>query len=166
MTEENLARLVKLVNEEMLETSSRHEKELEQTEKQLAQVSGKLTKLYMALESGQLELNDLAPRIKELRICQNELHSRRDMLTARIEAREPETLDSREILNYANELKEVLGESSFMQRKTLLRSFIKRIEVGSDKVAVDYTLPLPPQKEGASAREVLCINKNGSGGWI
>jgi hypothetical protein len=79
-----------------------------------------------------------------------------------MESKESETIAPSEVLDYARELKEVLGESSFMQRKTFLRSFVKRIEVNPNKVAVDYVLPLPPEKDGTSTREVLNTNRNGS----
>ena len=45
LTKENLTKLVHLINGESLETASRHEKQLDQTEKQLAMVSGKLDKV-------------------------------------------------------------------------------------------------------------------------
>ncbi len=77
LTEENLKQLVALINRELLETSTRCEKQLLQTEKQLTHTSSKLTKLYMALESGKLDLEDLAPRIKELRAHQQELQKQR-----------------------------------------------------------------------------------------
>lgn len=76
LTEENLTQLVHLVNEELVESASRYEKEIHHVERQLTQVSNKLTKLYVALESGKLELDDLLLRIRELRALQHELQKR------------------------------------------------------------------------------------------
>jgi site-specific DNA recombinase len=166
LTKENLTKLVHLVNGELLETASRHEKQLEQTEKQLAKVGSKLTKLYLALESGKLEMDDLAPRIKELRGYQRELQQQRDSLLSSIESNEPEKLDENEVISYVNELEQVLGEASFLQQKTFLRRFVKRVEINPKGIALDYTIPLPLEKNRTSTREVLCINKDGSGGWI
>ena len=42
-------------------------KRLEKIEGQLGSVNQKLLRLYTALETGKLELDDLAPRIRELR---------------------------------------------------------------------------------------------------
>ena len=89
LTEENLVQLVHLVNEELLETATRHEKELHQTERQLTQVNNKLARLYVALESGKLDLDDLAPRVKELRVHQHELQQRRDHLPGKMESKGP-----------------------------------------------------------------------------
>jgi hypothetical protein len=150
----------------LLETSSRYEKELGQTERQLTQVNNKLTRLYVVLESGKLDLDDLAPRIKELRAYQHELQQRRDYLLSKIDTKSPETLDADTVMSYVKELEQVLGQASFLQQKTFLRSFIKRVEVNHGTVTLDYSIPLPLEKNRTSSREVLYIDRNGSGGWI
>ena len=38
------------------------------------------------------------------------------------------------------------GEAPFLQRKTFLRSFVKRVEINPKSVVVDYTIPLPLKK--------------------
>jgi site-specific DNA recombinase len=162
LTKENLTKLVHLINGELLETASRLEKQLEQTEKELTKISGKLTKLYVALESGKLDMDDLAPRIKELRAYQHELQQQRDSLIARIESDEPEKLDENEVMSYVNELEQVLGEKSFLQQKTFLRRFVKRVEINPKGFVMDYTIPVPVDNNRTSTREVLYINKDGS----
>jgi site-specific DNA recombinase len=166
LTKENLTKLVHLINGELLESAGRLEKQLEQTEKELVKISGKLTKLYVALESGKLEMDDLAPRIKELRASQHELQQQRDNLINRIESNEPEELDPNDVMGYVNELEEVLGEKSFLQQKTFLRRFVKRMEFNPEGVVLDYTIPVPIDKNRTSTREVLYIKQDGSGGWI
>ena len=46
----------------------------------------------------------------------------------------------------------------------ILRSFIKRIEFEPGQVTIDYTIPLPTEKDGAIEREVLSIKQTGSAG--
>lgn len=162
LTKENLTKLVHLINSELLESASRLEKQLEQTEKELVRISDKLTKLYVALESGKLEMDDLAPRIKELRACQHELQQQRDSLIGRIESNEPVKLDPNEVMGYVNELEQVLGEKSFLQQKTFLRRFVKRMEFNPEGVVLDYTIPVPVGKDRTSTREVLSIKQDGS----
>ena len=166
LTKENLTKLVSLVNNELLNTYSHREKQLDDTEKNLAQISGKLTKLYAALESGKLEMDDLAPRIKELRAQQNELQQQRNSLLSKIESGNPEQLDTNEVVSYVNELEQVLGEASFLQQKSFLRTFVKRVEINPKGLALEYTIPLPLNKNRTSVMEVLNIDKVGSGGWI
>jgi hypothetical protein len=71
-------------------------------------------------------------------------------------------LDSEAIVAYAKELAYILSESSFLQRKTFLRTFIQKIEVNPETVTVDYTLPIPIDKDRTSSKEVLYINRIGS----
>ncbi len=162
LTKENLTKLVHLINGELLETASSREKQLEQAEKELTKISAKLTKLYVALESGKLDMDDLAPRIKELRSYQHELQQKRDSLISRIESDEPEKLDATEVMSYVNELEQVLGEKSFLQQKTFLRRFVKRVEINPKGFVLDYTIPVPVDKNRTSTREVLYIKQDGS----
>ncbi|NIM22434.1 MAG: hypothetical protein GTN64_08485 [Candidatus Latescibacteria bacterium] len=67
LTEENLAELVKLTNEEIKQGKSQYREKLLAIDAQLEALKGKLDKLYDALESGMLDLSDLAPRIKEMK---------------------------------------------------------------------------------------------------
>jgi hypothetical protein len=161
-TKENLTKLVHLINGELLETAGRLEKQLEQTERELARLGGKLTKLYVALESGKLDMDDLAPRIKELRAYQHELQQQRDSIIGRIESDEPEKLDEGKVTNFVNELEQVLGEKSFLQQKAFLRRFVKRIELNPQGFVLDYAIPLPADNNRTSTREVLYFNKDGS----
>ena len=61
-----------------------------------------------------------------------------------------------------NELEQVLGEKSFLQQKTFLRQFVKRVEINPDGIVMDYTVPVPVEKNRTSTREVLYINQDGS----
>ena len=162
LTEENLTKLVHLINSELVETANSLEKQLEQAEKDLTMIGSKLTKLYVALESSKFDMDDLAPRIKELRTSQHDLQGRRDSLIARIESDEPEKLDENEVMAYVNELEHVLGENSFLQQKTFLRRFVKRVEINPEGFVMDYTIPVPIDKNRTSTREVLYIKQDGS----
>jgi hypothetical protein len=90
------------------------------------------------------------------------LQKQRDELIGKIESKTPKMLDSDAIVAYAKELAYILSESSFLQRKTFLRTFIQKIEVNPENVIVDYTLPIPMNKDRTSTKEVLYINRIGS----
>jgi chromosome segregation ATPase len=162
LTKENLAKLVSLVNSELLNTNSHQEKQLNDTEKNLGQISGKLTKLYEALENGKLEMDDLAPRIKELRAQQNELQQQRNNLLSKIKSGNPEQLETNEVMSYVVEMEQVLSEASFLQQKSFLRRFVKRVEINPKGFVLEYTIPLPLEKNRTSVTEVLNIDKVGS----
>ena len=63
LTDENLEELVMLVNEELRSASYGLKDRLDVIDAKLRDVRARLSKLYEALETGKLELNDLAPRI-------------------------------------------------------------------------------------------------------
>ena len=65
------------------------------------------------------------------------------------------------ITEYVANLKELLSSSSFLEQKSFLRTFVKRIELSEPQVIIDYTIPLPINGL-TTAEEVLCINKLGS----
>jgi site-specific DNA recombinase len=67
LTEDNLRELVKLTNEEISQAKEQYEERLAVIEAQFEDLRWRLHKLYDALETGKLDVEDLAPRIKELK---------------------------------------------------------------------------------------------------
>jgi len=65
------------------------------------------------------------------------------------------------IKEYVSSLKALLGSSSFMEQKSFLRSFVKRVELNEPQVVIDYTMPLPINGL-TTTEEVLRIDKHGS----
>jgi len=51
------------------------------------------------------------------------------------------------VKEYVADLKYLLEETDNAERKTFLRSFVKRIIVDSDRVTVEYKLPVLPLNE-------------------
>ena len=145
LTEENIEQLVHLSIEEFTKNNSRFETQLSEVEQQL----------------GQVDMEDLAPRIKEVRAQQKELEDKRNELLDGKNEDAPRTLDSDKIREYVASLKTFLGSSSFIEQKSFLKSFIKRIELNEPQVVIDYTMPLPI-KGLTATEEVLYIDGVGS----
>ncbi len=61
---------------------------------------------------------------------------------------------------YIEELRDVLGEGSYMHQKSTLRSFVKRVELSDKVVTIEYTMPL--ENEQAAEKEVIDIEQVGS----
>ena len=59
------------------------------------------------------------------------------------------------VKTYAQDLRGLLEESDFTERKAFLRSFIKRIEVNEEQVTIHYHLPLPQGDKERVTLEVL-----------
>ena len=164
LTNDNLQQLVDLVNEELKMNSGLYEQQLSQVEQQLGQVQSKLSKLYAALETGKVDIEDLAPRIKEHRIQQRELEEKRDELLEKMNNDTPKVMNLNAIQQYVSSLKALLGSASFLEQKAFLRTFIKRVELNTPQIVIDYTVPLPLEGELTSTEEVLRIDTIGSPG--
>ena len=161
LTDDNIKKLVEFVNEELIKSSSLFEKQLSEIGQQMGQTQGRLSKLYSAIETGKVDLEDLAPRIKEVRAQQKELEGKQNELLDRVNGGNPAILNLETIQKHVSSLKELLVSSSFIEQKSFLRTFIKRIELNAPKIIIDYTVPLPI-KGLTTTEEVLCIDKLGS----
>ena len=108
-----------------------------------------------------MEIDDIAPRIKELK-TQIELleNNKLDLMD---ETSTPVTLPFgiNTIKSYVEDLSSLLRNSSIIEQKTFLRSFIKRITVNQPEVKIDYTLPLVAEKKRTYDFEVLPIGRSG-----
>ena len=77
LTKENLRELVRYVNEEMDVATIENRKRLDTIATELDDVNRRLDRLYDSLESGKLDIHDLAPRIQKLRHQQDQLEAAR-----------------------------------------------------------------------------------------
>jgi DNA invertase Pin-like site-specific DNA recombinase len=166
LTRENLMKLVLMVNEELAETSGQTTELTREKDAQLAEAKQKLQKLYSALETGRLDLEDLAPRIKELRAQIEELE--RSKVAIMSERGEPIHADGREVEAYVSDLHDLLSKGSIVEQKSFLRSWIKRITLNGDSGGtIEYNLPIAAVTgNGGSNREVLSLSKNGVPNWL
>ena len=155
LTEENLAALVQLTNEEITRAKDGHEDRLAAVDRQIEDVEARLDKLYSALETGKLELEDLAPRIKALRSQKDDLEEKRLAVVESLKETTVELLGVPKVRAYVDDLRELLSKGSIVEQKAFLRSFIKRIEVNHPHIALDYTMPLKRTKGRTTRREVL-----------
>ena len=157
LTDENLEELVKLVNEELKSTSSELRERLDTCDAELKEVKARLSRLYDALETGKLSLDDLAPRIRELKRRQDELSKIRVQIEVDMVIQGVGQVDVDIVKAYAQDLRGLLEESDFAERKAFLRSFIKRIEVNNEQVTIHYRLPLPQGDKERVTAEILPI---------
>jgi site-specific DNA recombinase len=58
---------------------------------------------------------------------------------------------------YAADLRKMLEESSLVERKTFIRSFVKEVKVAGDNVLITHTLPMLPAKVTEEKLPVLSI---------
>ena len=165
LTDDNLRELVELTNEEILNLSENSEAKVKELEAQIKDIDSRLDRLYEALETGKLDLGELAPRISSL------ISRKKDLQQAIAEAQksgceEPiNAANVDEIKRYVDDLRVVLNSASVLEQKAFLRSFVKRIDVSKSDVTINYTLPMPPLNDYRETVGVLGFKQNGGPLW-
>ena len=147
LNNEWLQELVELVNKELDSSHTVLGDRLDAIDADLNEVRLRLSRLYEALETSKLSLDDLAPRIKEQRARESELSKARLQVEAEMLVQGPNHVDGEMIKAHAKDLKEILEEADLITSKAFLRTFIKRIEIKGDEAIIRYALPVPPQRK-------------------
>ena len=93
-------------------------------------MENRLAKLYDALKAGAFEATQLAPRIAALTEKKGELERWHSETEEKLRQHALEVTDPEVVTAYVDDLKRLLDESSIMEQKAFLRSFVKGVEVG------------------------------------
>ena len=134
-------------------------------EKELIDTSARLQRVYEAIETGKINLDDLAPRIHELRERQIKLQSRKEELLLFISGQKAEVASKEEVVECVKALREILEENSVVERKAFIRSFVKEVKVTDSDVLLTYTLPMLPDSVTEEKVPVLSIVHYGGPLW-
>ena len=70
-------------------------------------------------------------------------------------------LDKETIKSYVSDLRQLLEETEAVERKSFLRSFVKKIVVEDMQVTIYSTLPMPKDSSDREEKEVLPIVTSG-----
>ena len=165
LTTENLTRLVNIVNEEMDSLALEYRQRLDSVIDEIADVDRRLERLYDALETGKIQLADLAPRIQQLRQRQEQLQAARWESQQQLSDRRVELADVETVAQCVADLHDLLNESSLAERKTFIRSFVKEVKVTGDEVLLTYTIPMLLRGVTEEKLPVLSIVHHGGQYW-
>ena len=161
LTEETIVELVKLVAEEVDAMAGELAGRLEVIEAELGDVRKRLERLYEALETSELTLEVLSPRIFSLRHREEQLEAARDDAETQLEQRRVELPTTEEIKGYVADFREFLREGTFPERKALIRNFVEDIEVNGDEAVLAYTIPMPNDGVTTESASVLDFVQSG-----
>jgi len=161
LTEEHLKKLVYLVNEQIDNGSRGYQEELKLISREEDSISVRLDKLYDAIETGKIKLDDLAPRIRELRNRQEKLLARRSEIEIAMSDKKVELADMKLVKDYVIDLRHTLDEGLLIDRRAFIRSFVKEIIVSEQEIRIIYTLPLLPDGLEEESVGVLPIVRYG-----
>ena len=161
LTEETITELVTLVAEEIDNLAGEVNGRLTAISAELSDVEGRLENLYQALETRQLPIEALSPRILSLKARQDQLVAAREEAEGRLEQRRAELPTTKEIKGYVADFREFLQEGTFPERKALIRNFVQGIEIVEDEAVLTYTIPMPSDGVTSESASVLDFVQSG-----
>ena len=160
LTEETIVELVTLVAEEIDAMAGELSARLEVIEAELGDVQSRLQRLYEALETSELTLEVLSPRIFSLRHREEQLEAAREDAATQLEQRRVELPTTEEIKGYVADFREFLQDGTIPERKALIRNFVEGIEVVGDEATLTYTVPMPSDGARRESASVLDFVKS------
>ena len=157
LTEGNIRSLVKVVDEQMDGVSGEQRKRLETIESELADVRGRLERLYDLVETTtEFNMADFAHRIRDHKERQERLESAAEGARAILSQRRAVLDDVRTITAYAQDMNRFLRKSELTERRAFIETFVREIELLPDNAVVRYTVPMPDDSliPGKKAQEI------------
>ena len=161
LTEETITELVTLVAEEIDALAGEVNGRLKAIDAELADVETRLENLYQALETKQLPIEALSPRILSLKARQDQLVAAKEEAEDQLERRRADLPTSKEIKGYVADFREFLMEGTFPERKALIRNFVQGIEIVDDEATLTYTIPMPQDGVTRESASVLDFVQSG-----
>ena len=160
LNEETIVALVTLVAEEIDAMAGELSGRLEVVEAELGDVRKRLEKLSEAIETSELTLEVLSPRIMSLRHREEQVEAAREDAETQLEQRRVELPDTEEIARYVADFRDFLKDGTIPERKALIRNFVEGIEVMGDEATLTYTVPMPSDGAMSESASVLDFVKS------
>ena len=156
LTESNIRDLVKLVNEELDSVIREQREKVEAVEEELKEVRRRLDRLWLAVETTDLEINDILPRIREHKERQEKLEIAAGEARAMLSKQMKGLGDEVAIAAYVKEMSHFLMETELTETRAFIKSFVKEIVVVPGKAIIRFTIPMPEDSpiRGRDAQEI------------
>ena len=113
-------------------------------EGELADIQRRMDRLYDALETGKVILDDLSPRIQHLRHRQQQAQAAKADIEDILAEDRSNHMSIPEVRIYIGELHRLIQESELAERKAFIKSFVREIVVRGDQAELRYVPPLGP----------------------
>ena len=153
LTEGNIRSLVNVVDEQMDDVAGEERKRLETIESELADVRGRLDRLYDLVETTtEFNMADFAHRIRDHKERQQRLESAAEGARAILAQRRAVLDDVKTITAYAQDMNRFLQKSELTERRAFIETFVREIELLPDNAVVRYTIPI---SQSTTKTEVL-----------
>ena len=162
----NIKKLAELVNEEIEDSTKELRKRVTLLSQERRKLDVRLERLYDALETGKIDLDDLAPRIRELRVERDGLLKAEAKTRNALDKDLVQQVDSEQVMAYVKDLGRILEVGAPEERREFLKSFVKRIFWADPEITVEYTLPMPTARLKPWPEDVVHIETVGGTAWI
>ena len=166
LTKNNLVDLIILSNDDISSTMSSFDGELDLLTKTLNNVNQRLDRLYDAIETGKVNLDDLVPRIRDLRERQEQIQARRLEIEAEISDRKVELVDMEYLSSYVDDFRDLLNDGTLVERRTFIKSFVEKIEVTGNEAVLTYSMRGMLDRVTLDKEVVLSTVRYGGRYWI
>jgi len=160
-TAENIEYLIKILNEDIDTSKKENQTKLRIIKKEISDKISRRKKLFDSIETSILDINDIAPRLKELNKKISELENKKYLLELESTQDKIPIFTIKELKNYIEDFNHILIEGSIAKRKAFISSFIKKILIDYPTVTIEYTIPI--NKDDNSNKEVLVFTNSGWG---
>ena len=174
LTEGNIRSLVNVVDEQMDDVAGDERKRLETIESELADVRGRLDRIYDLVETTtEFNMADFADRIRDHKERKERLESAAEGARAILAQRRAVLDDVKTITAYAQDMSRFLQKSELTERRAFIETFVKEIELLPDNAVVRYSVPMPDDSliPGKKVQEIplngsVVSSVNGSPPWV
>ncbi len=172
LTDSNIRALVKVVDEQMDSVTREQRKRLETIEEELEDVKWHLGRIWLLVETTDIDMNDAAACIREHWDRQERLEDLAAETRAILAERSSALDDVETISAYAQEMSVFLNESELTERRAFIDSFVTEVVVMPGNALLRYTIPMPEDSlvSGRAAKDmslsgsVLSTVRNGGAG--
>jgi DNA invertase Pin-like site-specific DNA recombinase len=159
LTQNNLAKLVELVNEEMDAATVASKQEYNVVLSEIRDVDCRLVNIYNAIEHGNIEYNLLKARLLELKNQYDKLLARKAELETVLSTRKIELASPSIVKEYVDDLRRFLDSSELLEKRAFLKSFVKDVKVTDNEGVIRYMFPIPPENIEQEKLGVLSIEQ-------
>ena len=137
-----------------LSSQKNKDKDMAAIEVQRSKVKKGITRLIDGYADGLIEKEEFEPRIKNLRQRLTELESQAQMLQNELNAQTELRLVITRLEEFAKKVKDGLSNIDWSTKRELIRTLVKRVEIGKEEVKVVFRIT-PDPFELSPNREIL-----------
>ena len=158
---------MRLANEELDLASADDRDKLHAVDAQIQDTNRRLERLYDALETGKLQLEDLSSmRIQQHRDRLKQLQVTKWEIETRLSHGHMEPFDEKTVQHYVEDMRDVLTNSPLTERRSFVKSFVKEVKVTGKDVLLTYTIPMSRNRVLQEGVTVLDTVQDGGRLWI